>query len=461
MYSPAPLGLGGQGPFLLGVSVAHLIQTLPMDDRTNGWSKLLPPRTPSAALTGNRRFDWVIVGAGYAGLAAARRIAINRPSDSVALIDAGGIGENASGRNSGFAIDLPHNHTDNAESVEQTRRAIRVGRYALNELDTLIKEHRIPCNWSQRGKYHAAATDAIASSVLRPYMSDLERWGETYEFVERSQLKERLGTSFYSAAVYTPGTFLVNPAALCRGLAESLPSNITLFENSPVTEYEFEGERRYVRTSQGSIEFGNLILTVNAFASQFGVFKNRQIPIVLFASLTAPLSQAQRAELGSEQEWGITPAHGVAGSTLRLTQDHRLLIRHGFEYSPSFRCSEVRRQRAMQLHRELLAKRFPAISGMSIEHFWMGWLSVSQNQAPAFGKISKHVFAAACCNGVGIVRHTAAGTLIGDLATGAENALIDDFIAQGSANLLPPRPFVDVGVKAKLMWEMYQGRQEA
>ena len=49
------------------------------------------------------------MGAGYAGLAAARRIANNRPGDSDALLDDGLIGENASGRNSGFAIDLPHN----------------------------------------------------------------------------------------------------------------------------------------------------------------------------------------------------------------------------------------------------------------------------------------------------------------------------------------------------------------
>ena len=43
------------------------------------------------------------------------------------------------------------------------------------------------------------------------------------------------GTASYQAAIYTPGTHLMNPAALTRGLSVTLPSNVDLFENSPVT----------------------------------------------------------------------------------------------------------------------------------------------------------------------------------------------------------------------------------
>ena len=85
------------------------ISRLPRDDKTNGWSAILAPRAAQPALTGDVAADWVVLGAGYAGLAAARRLAENEPDASIALIDAGEAGENASGRNSGFAIDLPHN----------------------------------------------------------------------------------------------------------------------------------------------------------------------------------------------------------------------------------------------------------------------------------------------------------------------------------------------------------------
>ena len=57
------------------------IERLPLEDKTNGWSLILPPRTPNPALAEDITADWVVVGAGYAGLAAARRLAENRPDE--------------------------------------------------------------------------------------------------------------------------------------------------------------------------------------------------------------------------------------------------------------------------------------------------------------------------------------------------------------------------------------------
>ena len=94
------------------------INRLPKDDRTNGWSGVLSPRQATPALQGEVVADWLVLGAGYAGLAAVRRLAELHPEQSIALIDAGEAGENASGRNSGFAIDLPHNVGSSLEELE-------------------------------------------------------------------------------------------------------------------------------------------------------------------------------------------------------------------------------------------------------------------------------------------------------------------------------------------------------
>jgi glycine/D-amino acid oxidase-like deaminating enzyme len=438
----------------------RLIDRLPNDDHTNGWSALLPTRSPRPPLAGDRDFDWVVIGAGYAGLAAARRLAALRPDDSIALVESGEVGENASGRNSGFAIDLPHTPSTSAASVEQGRRAIRVGRFALAELERLIEEHRIACDWARRGRYHAAMSADVTDKLLGAYASNLRAWGEAFEPLARDELAARLGTRYYHSAIYTPGTCLMNPAALVRGLADSLPSSVKLFENSPVVEVEFNGSAPYISTHKGRIRFGKLILAVNAFSQSFGVFQDRQVPVLLFASLTKPLTPEQQAKLGTDGNWGITPAHGVAGSTLRLTADKRLLIRQGFEYSPSLSTNESRRQAAQAIHADLLARRFGHLGSLDIEHFWMGWLAVSHNHAPAFGQISDNVYAAACCNGAGLVRHTAAGILIAELANGQRGELTDDFLAQGTASYIPPRPLRDIGVHLTLMRERASGRHE-
>lgn len=47
------------------------IDLLPSDDATNGWSRMLPTRTPKPSLAGELRADWVVVGAGFAGRGAA------------------------------------------------------------------------------------------------------------------------------------------------------------------------------------------------------------------------------------------------------------------------------------------------------------------------------------------------------------------------------------------------------
>ncbi|MHA6848631.1 NAD(P)/FAD-dependent oxidoreductase [Ralstonia syzygii] len=411
-------------------------------------------------MQGDLDVDWVVVGAGYAGIAAARQLARELPSASIALLEAGVVGENASGRNSGFAIDLPHAPTTSPELTEEGRRAIRVGRFALEELDSLVKAHSIDCDWEKRGRYHLAVTDQTATEVLKTYAGNLETWSEPFQWLNRKELQERLGTDYYSAGIYTPGTYLMNPAALVRGLADSLPPQVRLFENSPVIEAELNGPSPYVRTAQGRVRAGKVILAVNAFSQSFGVYRERQVPVLLFASLTPVLSDAQIARLGTDATWGVTPAHGVAGSTLRLTRDRRLMIRQGFEYSPNLRTTETRREDAEAMNLELLRRRFPQLDDITLEHFWMGWLAVSQNHAPAFGRIADSAYAASCCNGTGIVRNTAAGTLIADLAMGRDNPLIDDFLAHGTANYIPPRPLRDIGIGLTLMWDMWQGRAE-
>lgn len=440
--------------------MSRIVERLPADDRTNGWSAMLPARTPRAALQGERVVDWLVVGAGYAGIAAARRLAQLQPDASIALIEAGVVGENASGRNSGFAIDLPHTPASSPELTEQGMCAIRVGRFALEELDGLIQKHRIACDWEKRGRYHVAVTEKIAAKALKTYVANLEAWKEPHEWLNRSELCERLGTDYYSAGIYTPGTYLMNPAALVRGLADSLPDQVQLFENSPVLEAELEGPSPFVRTAEGCIRARKVILAVNAFSQSFGVYRERQVPVLLFASLTPVLSDVQISRLGSDATWGVTPAHGVAGSTLRLTRDRRLMIRQGFEYSPDLCTNDERRAKARAMNLELLRRRFPQLGDIGLEHFWMGWLAVSQNHAPAFGQVADNAYAASCCNGSGIVRHTAAGMLIAEKATGRENPLIGDFLAQGTATYIPPRPLRDIGVGLTLMWDMWRGCAE-
>ena len=86
----------------------HLAVRLPSHIGLAPWREILtaePPNYPQ--LDRSTTADITIIGAGFAGLAAAQRLTQLDPSLRVVVLDAGNIAEGASGRNSGFMIDLP------------------------------------------------------------------------------------------------------------------------------------------------------------------------------------------------------------------------------------------------------------------------------------------------------------------------------------------------------------------
>ncbi len=436
------------------------IDRLPRDDRTNGWSRILPPRTPKPPLGREVAADWAVVGAGYAGLAAARRLAENRPDDAIVLLEAGEVGENASGRNSGFAIDLPHNVGSSLDELEGSQRFMRLARAAIAALEEQVETHAIACDWSRAGKYHAAASDRGVREVLEPFARELEALGEPFTWLDRDAIAAKTGTAHFAAAVYTPGCILMNPAALTRGLADSLPPNVTLYERSPVVEWE-RGDPHRLATPTGAVRAPRMIVAVNGFAERFGLLRRRLLHMAAHASLTRPLTEAERKTYGVADAWGLTPANAFVGITMRYTADHRILIRQGIGYNPAQRVSDAARQAAARQHKALFDARFPMLGDVEIAHTWTGFICLSRNGAPGFGPAAPNVWMAVCQNAVGVTKGTIGGLLAADMACRRDNPLIEDMRALGAPTPLPPRPFLDLGVRARFRWELWSNRHEA
>ncbi len=435
------------------------VNILPADDNANGWSRILTTRSPRPRLAGDRRADWIVLGAGWAGLAAARRLAENRPNETIALVDAGVVGENASGRNSGFAIDLPHNVGHSLDELEGSHRFMALARSAIAFLEQAVDEHEIDCDWSERGKYHAAHSQRGRNEILEPFARELDALGEPYQWFEHADLPDEIGTGYYHAAIYTPGCILMNPAALCRGLADHLPANVTLYENTPIVRLE-QGNGICVTSSDGEIRAPRMILAANGFAEQFGFYRNRLVVIAAHASLTRRLTTDERAALGGKDDWGLTPANAIAGVTMRFTRDHRILIRQGFRYAPDFRASDAERREARLGHMKCFRERFPMLPDVTMEHTWTGFICMSRNSAPGFGPVAPGVWASVCQNAVGVTKGTISGMLAADLACERENKLIGYMESLGQPELLPHRLLVRFGVPLTIAKEIWTNRHE-
>ena len=97
---------------------------------------------------------------------------------------------------------------------------------------------------------------------------------------------------------------------------------------------------------------------------------------------------------------------------------------------------------------------------VTLAHTWTGFICLSRNHAPGFGRVAPNVYAAVCQNAVGVTKGTISGVLAADMAMGEDNPLIADMESLGTPAPLPPRPFLDIGVHARWAWEIWRARAE-
>lgn len=434
---------------------------LPQEDGHCGWYETLPVAPRSTPLNGTVRADWVVLGAGLAGLAAARRIAELQPNASIALVDARRVGFGAAGRNSGFMVDLPHDLSSHDYTGDQRRdhQQIRLNRGAIDYMRTIVQRHNIACDWLEQGKFHGAV-EAHGLRALEAFSKGLHALGEPHQELDALAMKAATGSDFYRAGLHAPGCVLVQPAALTRGLGQTLPENVQLFEDSPVHNIEV-GKPHRLTTDAGQLEAPRLVLTNNAYAAQFGQFglKGRILPVYTYGSLSRRLSDNEQKELGGNESWGLIPANPM-GTTVRRMGDGRICIRNSFTYNPNLRTSARRLARVRAVHQRAFERRFPMLPEVDMEYTWGGALCVTRNGGTPFGELAPGVFSAVCQNGLGLTRGTISGKLIAEYALGVESELLNIMLEQPQPVANPPEPILGMGVRSTLAWKERQAGKE-
>ena len=434
----------------------------PADDSRCGWYETLPEPGPARRIRGRERADWVVLGAGITGLSAARRLAEHLPEAHILLVEAQRVGSGASGRNSGFLTDL--GHYEKGLRPEAHRRRIQLARAGIETVRELVRAHDIKCDWSESGRLHGAAGD-VGMRALEGFLRQLEALGEPYEELDARKLEAITGTAYYAAGARLPGSVLVQPAALVRGLARALPANVALFEESPALFEESPvgttqaGNTLRLQCEEGSIEAPKLLLTTNAFTPALGYLRQRMFPLFVFASLTLVLTDQEQAILGGDREWGLVPEVAV-GTTVRRTPDQRILIRNSACYASGGRFPADRIDKVRAAHRDSLRVRFPDLAHIDLEYTWGGVVAISLNGSPFFGRLAPNIFGAGIFNGVGMAMGTALGMLLADLAVGAESDLLRDARSLPRPDWLPPPALLGLAVRPTLWWMHRQARAE-
>ena len=310
------------------------IRNLPKDPGPAGWYAILPDEPPRPALEGATTADWLVIGAGFAGfagLAAARRLRQRRPDDRIAVLEATRVGHGPAGRNTGFMIDLPHHLTsdDYGGALEADRKRTAMTRAAIDFAADAAQEYDLGDEaFIRSGKINGAATEK-GMRLNADYSRHLAAMGEPHEMLDAAAMQALTGTDYYRGGLFTPGAAMIQPALFVRGLARGLGSNrTTIWENSPVMRLEPGAGGWTARTPGGAVAAPKVVLAVNGHAESFGFFRHRLVHVFTYASMTRALTAGEVAALGGRPVWACTPADPM-GTTVRPHRRHRRPPRRG------------------------------------------------------------------------------------------------------------------------------------
>lgn len=440
------------------------VTRLPRDPGPAGWNRLLPEPPPATPLEGKTAADWLVIGAGFAGLAAAHRLSELAPGDRIVVLDAVRVGNGPAGRNSGFMIDLPHDLTsdDYGGALDADLAQTEDNRRGIAHARAMAEEYGLSAEaFAPSGKINAAATPR-GCAHNQNFSRHLSAMGEPHEHYDARQMQEITGTAYYRSGLFTPGTAMIQPALFVRGVAEGLrAAGVSLHEMSPVTALRRRGDW-IASTPAGQVTAPRVILAVNGHLNSFGFLPRRLMHVFTYASMTRELSAVEVARLGGQPTWGLTPADPLGTTVRRIagTGGHRIIIRNRFTFDPSMEVTPARLRRVARAHDRAFAARFPMLGGVEMAYRWGGRLCLSRNNVQVIGELDERLYSACCQNGLGTAKGTLAGGLAAELALGLGSPALDRALAAPRPTRLPPAPIAQLGANLHLRWAEHRAGAE-
>ena len=428
-----------------------------VNDNNCSWINDLDQRSNVKILKEDKTCDWLIVGAGYTGLSAARKLSELHPKQKIIVVESQLAGEGASGRNSGYLVDTTLNDgfTSNKE-LSNYKKKTDIYKLGIEAVKRFIKEYQVDCDWNEAGKYFASS-NSKDEKILINFASTLYKLKFEYSLFNKQELNKKLGTNFYNLALYTKGGILLHPGKLVRAMIDILPGNIELIEQSQLLEWKKDTNTIFCKFKNNNIITKKIIFCVNGFLKSLGIKKNYNFPLTLTASMTRPLTINEFKSIGEPREWGVLPVRPM-GATIRMTKNRRILIRNTAEVHNPFKMSEDEIKKRSLIQKIGIKNRFPTLPDNIIESSWSGIVSRTRNSSQIFEKVDNNIFAAGCYNGSGI----GVGTLFGEqIAIKASNTTTNEINIIENRNkptLLPPQPFLNLGIRSRLIYERFRSK---
>jgi gamma-glutamylputrescine oxidase len=385
-------------------------------DEQNYYYASTPRPTAHAPLAGEQTFDVCIVGGGISGLSAALHLA--ERGLRVALLEAKHLGYGGSGRSGGqsimgYACEI--STFEKALGMADARRVWDMSIEGMQLQRDLIAKHSIDCDYTPG--HMILGLKRRHDDALR---AELETLSTRYDyhslrFIGRDELRSLVASERYSSALFDANGGHLHPYRYTLGLGcAAAQGGVAIFENSWVTRLEVAQNAtsdNLAHTANGTVRARHLLIAGGALLGRLVPSLARKLmDIGTYIAVTQPLG-AERAQSLIANNAAAADMNWIL-DYFRRTPDSRLLFGGRVSYSgiDPFDSARVLRKRIAQV--------FPQLVEAHVEYAWGGFLDITLNRAPHFGRLGPNAFFVQGLSGHGMVIAGMAGKLIGDVISG-------------------------------------------
>ena len=396
------------------MAIASLIGSDTQLNRRSYYEASVQRPSVQPPLQGSQTADVLVVGGGFAGLSAALELA--QRGYAVVLLEADRVGSGASGRNGGQAIV---GFASGQEPFEQqlgaaeARQAWNMSLEGLDLIQRRIRAHGIDCDWVSGYLYVADRPRKV--DALRREIDGLQALGIACDWAEGAEVPRLIDSPRYRAAAYESRSGHLHPLKYALGLAEAArAAGVRIFEGSPVTGLT-RGASLVARTAQGQVTARFGVLAGNCMLPEYGPqvapeIAPRIMPVGTYILGTAPLDPALCRRLIPSNAAACD--NNVVLDYFRFSADHRMLFGGRVSYTTRTpaRLEAVMRQR--------MGEVFPALASAPVEHLWGGFVDISMNRSPDFGRLGDNLYYLQGFSGHGVALTGLAGQLVAEAVAG-------------------------------------------
>ncbi len=386
-------------------------------DPQNYYYASTPDPARFAPLRGELRADVCILGGGISGLSAA--LHLRERGYQVALLEAQHLGFGGSGRSGGqsiFGYACEQETLEKAVGFADARRMWDLSIEGMNLQRELIAKHAIACDYVPG--HMIVGLKPRHDAWLR---AEIERLRDKYDYhslryIQREELRGIVASERYTSGMLDSNGGHLHPYRYTRGLgAAAAAAGVSIFEDSAVTRLEVAQDAsspNIVHTAAGVVRAPHLVVAGGALLGDLvPELARKLIAIGTYIVTTQPLG-AERAAALIRNNAAVADMNWILDYFRRLP-DTRLLFGGRVSYSgvDPFDSAHVLRRR--------IATVFPQLTEARVEYAWGGYLDITPNRAPNFGRLGPSAYFLQGLSGHGMVISGIAGKLVSEAIAGS------------------------------------------